>query len=480
MADMPVKITDPRVEPVRIWGLDASTLHEAHWRSKGVQCVRRGCAAAPARGTELFMLLEPGQLVLFELRAMTDRLAWRSAALTRLRVVDHEEGTYRERVRADARGRVLGVDREYWARTRSSYRILLTRHWRVAREWAAGLDRRTTWKRLRDRVGHSNIDVWHCPGWCAAAGDVTDEARLVEALVETWPRPDVVIDGIVEADPRVWCLAADAERLRDRCLGPAWIGALACDEDPEPSLLIGPAWHGDVASDAVSAASVRIRSIREVEPVDPVPGEPRSAPRSNEAYLRTKRLLDIAMSGFLLLVLAPLILAIALLVLLDDGWPLLFGHVRQTRGGRDFHCWKFRTMHRNAEQIKQQLIADNRCDGPQFYIPDDPRVTRVGRLLRRFHLDELPQLWNVFVGDMSLVGPRPSPDAENQICPAWREIRLSVRPGITGLWQLERTRQAGTDFQEWIHYDVQYVEQASLGMDLRILCRTFWSVLFKE
>jgi lipopolysaccharide/colanic/teichoic acid biosynthesis glycosyltransferase len=129
-------------------------------------------------------------------------------------------------------------------------------------------------------------------------------------------------------------------------------------------------------------------------------------------------------------------------------------------------------MRRDAEAMKQALDDRNICDGPQFHIADDPRLLRCGRTLRRFHLDEVPQLLNVLRGDMSIVGPRPSPDEENQFCPAWRELRLSVRPGMTGLWQVRRTRRPGADFQEWIRYDVAYVTQRSWRLDLEILWTT--------
>ena len=129
-------------------------------------------------------------------------------------------------------------------------------------------------------------------------------------------------------------------------------------------------------------------------------------------------------------------------------------------------------MHRDAEKRAREAGLKNLADGPQVRIENDPRVTRVGRFLRDTNLDELPQFFNVLMGQMSLVGPRPSPDDENQFCPAWRDLRLSVRPGITGLWQLKRTREAGEDFQEWIKYDIQYVQQASFAFDLQILART--------
>jgi lipopolysaccharide/colanic/teichoic acid biosynthesis glycosyltransferase len=194
-------------------------------------------------------------------------------------------------------------------------------------------------------------------------------------------------------------------------------------------------------------------------------------------YLLAKRTLDLLVSGVGLVALIPVFGMVSLLVLLDDGVPVLYGHVRQTRGGRRFRCWKFRTMSRNADALKSALGSRNTCDGRQFFIKDDPRVTRAGRVLRRCHLDELPQLWNVLVGQMSLVGPRPSPDDENQLCPAWRELRLSVRPGITGLWQLKCTRQEGIDFQEWVRFDTQYVERASFWFDLMILGQTVRKLL---
>jgi lipopolysaccharide/colanic/teichoic acid biosynthesis glycosyltransferase len=110
---------------------------------------------------------------------------------------------------------------------------------------------------------------------------------------------------------------------------------------------------------------------------------------------------------------------------------------------------------------------------------NDPRITRVGRVLRKYHLDELPQFFNVLVGDMSVVGPRPSPRKENQFCPPWREARLSVRPGITGLWQVCRTRRAGSDFQEWIKYDLEYVERRTFWLDMKIIAQTVWQILHR-
>jgi lipopolysaccharide/colanic/teichoic acid biosynthesis glycosyltransferase len=169
---------------------------------------------------------------------------------------------------------------------------------------------------------------------------------------------------------------------------------------------------------------------------------------------------------------APLLLLFAIAILIEDGRPIFFTHVRQGRGGRLFGCFKFRTMCRHADRLKAPFADRNQCDGPQVNLRDDPRVLRVGEILRKTHLDELPQFLNVLRGEMSVVGPRPSPVEENRWCRAWRDARLSVRPGVTGLWQVRRTRAPGADFQEWIRYDLEYVENRSFGLDLWILVQT--------
>lgn len=188
------------------------------------------------------------------------------------------------------------------------------------------------------------------------------------------------------------------------------------------------------------------------------------------AYAAAKRVMDIvgALAGLVLTL--PLYPFIALAIKLETSGPVFFAHRRQTLGGRQFGCLKFRSMVSNALALRDKL--KNEVDGPQFHIENDLRLTRVGKFLRRTNLDEVPQFWNVLLGHMSLVGPRPSPDDENQFCPAWREARLSVRPGLTGLWQLRRTNRAGGDFHQWIQYDMQYVREASLLTDIKIIWET--------
>jgi len=173
-----------------------------------------------------------------------------------------------------------------------------------------------------------------------------------------------------------------------------------------------------------------------------------------------------------LVFLAPLLAVVALLVKLTSPGPVFFSHRRERRNGAEFPCLKFRSMVADAHLKQRELYGQNQVDGPQFKLKHDPRETRLGRWLRRTNIDELPQLFNVLAGHMSLVGPRPSPFRENQICVSWRQARLSVRPGITGLWQLCRDRSSENDFHQWIYYDLAYVRHFSLWLDFKILVAT--------
>jgi lipopolysaccharide/colanic/teichoic acid biosynthesis glycosyltransferase len=190
------------------------------------------------------------------------------------------------------------------------------------------------------------------------------------------------------------------------------------------------------------------------------------------AYAAVKPALDAVAAVLLLLLLSPLLALIAALVKLESKGPVFYRGRREGKGGRMFECLKFRTMFVGADDQQRELAGQNQVDGPQFKLAHDPRATRLGRVLRALNLDELPQLLNVLALEMSLVGPRPSPFRENQLCVPWRDARLSVRPGITGLWQVCRHHRAQGDFHQWIHYDLLYVQHMSLAVDLKILAAT--------
>ena len=190
-----------------------------------------------------------------------------------------------------------------------------------------------------------------------------------------------------------------------------------------------------------------------------------------EDYL--KRLLDILCSFLLLVISIPLFFIIAILIKIDSKGPAFFLQKRCGRNRKEFFMYKFRTMVKDAETLKKGLR--NEMDGPMFKLKNDPRITRIGGILRRLSLDELPQLLNVLKGEMSLVGPRPLADEEMVGDDIWREIRLSVRPGMTGLWQI-MGRDSGK-FSDWITYDTEYVQKRSLFMDIKILFLTITTVL---
>jgi lipopolysaccharide/colanic/teichoic acid biosynthesis glycosyltransferase len=191
------------------------------------------------------------------------------------------------------------------------------------------------------------------------------------------------------------------------------------------------------------------------------------------SYPVAKRLLDLALCVVLLVVAIPVILVCALAIRLDSPGPVMIAQPRTGRDGRRFRMLKLRTMLANAEELKAQLAHLSVVPPPDFKIPDDPRITRVGRFLRATSLDELPQLFNVLRGDMSLVGPRPT-SFEATRYDLWHTQRLEVRPGITGLWQVEGRNV--TTFDERLRLDVQYIRRRSLLFDLELLARTVVAV----
>ncbi len=191
-----------------------------------------------------------------------------------------------------------------------------------------------------------------------------------------------------------------------------------------------------------------------------------------------KRTFDIVGSTVLLILLSPLMVAIMIAVRATSRGPTLFRSMRPGIGQRPFACLKFRTMHTNAEERQSELEELNEASGALFKIKDDPRLTAVGRVLRRFSLDELPQLVNVLRGDMSLVGPRPLPERDFEMLEEWHRKRYLVLPGITGLWQV--SGRSELDFDDLVHLDFLYLEHWSLALDLSILMKTIPAVFSRR
>jgi len=189
-----------------------------------------------------------------------------------------------------------------------------------------------------------------------------------------------------------------------------------------------------------------------------------------------KRGIDVSFSAIALVVLSPLFLTIAVLIKLTSPGPVLYEWKVIGFNKKPFKGYKFRSMVKNADELKEKLLEQNEMKGPVFKMKKDPRITSVGRFLRKFSLDELPQLWSVLKGDMSLVGPRPCLQTELPYFENWQRRKFSVKPGLTCLWQVSG-RNDIRDFSEWVRMDLEYIDNYSLWLDFKVLIKTIPVVL---
>lgn len=505
------KATPEPTDPLRshtVWGLDTTQLHDRFWAARGVQVVRQGQPIELVGGAELYMLVDPHCLSIFRMGKIVDSFAWLRPELLLVRLHNTRERGYRERVVTDEHGRFESFERHYGEGDWRLRRVAFTPSRKVAIRWQQDTQG-SPWRTLRRSVPLEKRSAVSEDGSVYDSNDHAEVNDFLRELVSRWKRPDTTISrAVARADAKrrdaahatgAWVDAADASDPDGWAGRPAegFGGGLASGRNvqrPAGPRFIGPVWVGagrDLSGvDSVVGPAVlwdapdRRPGVDKLEwnAIEPtkVLVRPTRVKTLSSLQRGTKRVFDIAMAIALGLP-AVMIFPFAMLAIyIEDGRPFFFGHVRESRNGREFRCWKFRTMYNNAEHMKASLVQKNQADGPQFFIENDPRITRVGKVLRKLNLDELPQLWNVFVGEMSIVGPRPSPFKENQFCPPWREARLSVRPGITGLWQVNRSREEGKDFQEWIEYDISYVENVSWKLDLWILAKQAKNILFKS
>ena len=454
--------------------MDLDDLHDRAWAARGVAVVRCCGGLVEPRGPTYYLLLDRGQRMLFDLTALEGPTGWLKPRLLRLRIIDNEPTQYRETVESTLDHGFVRIQRHYGVNTRQTARAYLTPDARVAMAWASSADPRAgkaaTMRIVRDEeiipaTIREGIFLGHTDDGPRRTGE------FAQRLMDSLSRLGTVINGVYEFAPGVWAHESANVSPDARIVAPVWLGASVevgpddvvvgpriLNDGPSTSPAITPAPWADLHIPDWSSVLRRFRTRRRLRRV-------------------SKRLFDICFALVMLVLTMLLYPLVILMIVIEDGWPPFFAHRRQTLGGREFPCFKFRTMRKDAESIKAQLQASNQADGPQFFIRDDPRLLRCGAFLRRFQIDELPQFLNVLLGHMSVVGPRPSPDNENQFCPAWREARLSVRPGVTGLWQIRRTREPETDFQEWIRYDLEYVQHESWKLDIWILLQTVKRVL---
>lgn len=456
--------------PLRLWGCGPVELHDRLWASRGVQVIRCGSGATPAGDAAMYLLIGQGQLVRFPLGRALRRMHWLNPEVLRIRITGSGgDAAYGERIVDDGGDGLIGFERSYRRKTGLASRARLASSASVAARWSRCEGEREGAALMRGLSREGRTAPLATRGLAVEASDPAGVDAWLEATLGKATRIDAAFGDVFEHSPDVW-VHAEADVAVDALLiGPVWVGSGA--RIPPGQMVVGPAVVedgrepqrplGEVDWEAMRATHWSLPPLR----------------REDRGRRLAKRAFDLVFSLAAIAATLPIYPVVALLIMLEDGRPIFFAHRRQTLGGREFPCVKFRTMVKNADAMKASIMAANEADGPQFYIKDDPRMLRVGRVLRKLQIDELPQFFNVLWGHMSVVGPRPSPDRENQFCPTWREARLSVRPGVTGLWQVRRTRAAGTDFQEWIRYDLQYVRHHSLWRDVMIIFETVRQIL---
>ncbi len=273
-----------------------------------------------------------------------------------------------------------------------------------------------------------------------------------------------------------WAFMTDITRGLQRIACPVPIRVYTYGGQSHRAMMEAPASPEAAAPPAPDPAYQEVRE----PPPPPASGQPLPAAEDmTELFLRPlpwwKRVEDVLGSLAALVIFSPLFLLIAIGVKLSSPGPIIYRQKRVGRGGKVFTFYKFRTMVQDADQRKQDLLPYNEMDGPVFKMRDDPRVTRFGRFLRRSSLDEIPQLWNVLKGDMTLVGPRPPTPDEVRRYDRWHRRRLEVIGGITGIWQVSGRNEV--PFTEWMRMDARYVRKTSLWTDVKILFRTVWAVI---
>ena len=259
-----------------------------------------------------------------------------------------------------------------------------------------------------------------------------------------------VIDRVIFVVPRLWL-----NRIDD--------AILACEREGIPTSI------------SMDLYNLRIARVRQTD-FSGFPLLEFETFRAQVWQLFIKRIIDVVLSSILLIVLSPLFLLIGIAIKLSSRGPIFFQQQRCGQNGRSFALHKFRSMVAGAEVKRRELEKMNEMDGPVFKIKRDPRITRIGRLLRKSSLDELPQLFNILKGDMSFVGPRPPLAIEVELYRKWQRRRLSLKPGLTCIWQVSGRNKIG--FEKWMEMDMEYIDNWSLWLDFKIMTKTIFVVMF--
>lgn len=456
-----------------VWGLTLTEIHDRYWASRGFQIVRPGGAKPDPNGPELYILLDEDKLVGFGVRRLLRIMSWMHPKAIRVRLVETENSPYHESVRDDGEGQFIKFVRSYNARQIHSAQLWITPIVELAQRWNKAPSGREGSRQLASELETEERVALRVPGRIFKT-DIEGSDHFRRWILRAWASPSGVIQGVYQPSPGVWIHETCTIDPNARIIGPVWLGA--GHELKSGETIVGPAIVPDGPNTDTQPAEIDWYAVTH--------SAWRLIPTLRKRPFRavSKRTFDIVVALIAIAATLPIYPIVMGAIYIEDGRPFFFKHRRQRFGGRAFPCLKFRSMLNNADEIKAQLMDKNKSDGPQFHMDekDDPRLLKIGRIIRKTKIDELPQFFNVLVGHMSIVGPRPSPDNENQYCPAWREARLSVRPGITGLWQVKSQRKPLTDFQEWIRYDLEYVQNNSWRLDFWIMVETVKKIVLRS
>ncbi len=383
-----------------LWGLSPVELHDRFWAARGVQVVRQGEQTPLNRHAELYLLTDERTLTIFRLGKLVDTLSWLRPRILFVRLHSALERGYREKVETDHEDRFLGFQRIYSDADSRMARLAVTPHRSLAERWQQASESREGWRTLRREVPRAQRTAVSVDGHVFDRRFEPDLKQFIRELVRVWKRPDATIGRVRRFGEHVWGDADTTANHQTHFIGPVWIGAgrsLA-----QVDSVVGPAVLWDDPSAQPTPDTLEWNRI---EPIN-VLHNASEGYRLNRVQRAGKRAFDIAFALTALTLSLPLYPLVTLAIWLEDGRPFFFGHRRETIGGREFACLKFRSMRKDAERIKAELIKANQADGPQFFMDNDPRLTKVGRVLRDTNLDELPQFINVLLGHMSIIGPR--------------------------------------------------------------------------
>lgn len=459
----PFPAATPTARP-RLWGYLPEEIHDAWWGLQGVSVVRRGDKRL--REGPIYLLTHSNQWTIFDaVKPLAIATSKRNRGRGQLGVAvrihpGHSGEASAEALVMEAETAVPRLRRLY-ANGDDLPVVIFTQNRGIAEAWDESDDAPS----MPDRLPAAECGV---VGSCREIRSVRDAELALCELVRLWDGREVLFPTLRQLRRHAWACQSSAVALTVTIYGDVLIGSNRSVAHPT---MVGPAvlWDDpDVPARTAPAVSEHVVAL----------SLPATRPlRARRPYDYVKRTFDIAAAAVGLAVFSPLMLAIAAGVRLEDCGPVLFRQKREGFGGREFACLKFRSMCVDADARVAQIKHLNLSDGPHLHLRTDPRVTRIGRFLRQSKLDELPQFINVLRGEMSLIGPRPSPRGENQFCPAWRDARLSIRPGITGLWQVMHRREEGSDFQQWIRWDMEYVRRYGPWVDAFVFFKTILMLL---